>query len=60
MLRIELADFISSGIKFHSFGAEDEKARSPYMTDLTDGGVTRERLEDSNDRGGEYSSISVM
>ena len=30
------------------------------MTDLTDGGVTRERLEDSNDRGGEYSSISVI
>ena len=31
-----------------------------YVTDLTDVGVRSERLEDSNDRGGEYSSISVI
>ena len=28
------------------------------MTDLTDGGVRCERLEDRNNGGGEYSSIS--
>ena len=57
---MSLVDFISSGIKFHSFGAEDENARSPYVTDLTDGVVRSERLEDRNDRGGEYSSISAI
>ena len=36
-----------------SFGAEDEK-----VTDLTDGGVRCERLEDRNNGGEEYSSIS--
>ena len=36
--------------------------RSPYMyvTDLTDGGVRSECLEDRNVSGGKYSSISVI
>ena len=48
-----LADFMSSGIEIQSFGAEDKKARSLYVTDLTDGGVRSERLEDRNVHGGE-------